>query len=70
MLRDFTAGIRNVVIAAALAIAPLSACGVKGPLKLPPAPAAGSKASESPTAPAQETPPADVAPQAPAATRP
>ena len=31
------------VVAAALGIAPLSACGVKGPLKLPPAPAAASK---------------------------
>jgi|KBSSwiStaDraftv2_1062776.scaffolds.fasta_scaffold82350_5 predicted small lipoprotein YifL len=66
MLRDFIAGVRNVVIAGAIAIAPLSACGVKGPLKLPPAPAAGSKAPESPAAPAQETP-ADAVPQPPAA---
>ena len=52
MLRDFIARIRNVAVAivavAAVGIAPLSACGVKGPLKLPPAPATGARPADSP----------------------
>lgn len=59
MLRDFIAGIRNVGVAivtvAAVGIAPLSACGVKGPLKLPAAPAAGAPAADSQPKPAPET---------------
>lgn len=59
MLRDFIARIRNVgvviVTIAALGIAPLSACGVKGPLKLPAAPAAGAPAADSQPKPAPET---------------
>jgi predicted small lipoprotein YifL len=56
MLRDFTARIRPLAIAcavaAAIGVAPLSACGVKGPLKLPtpPSTAAGAASSESPPA--------------------
>ncbi len=73
MLRDFKAEIRSVAIAAAtlaaLGIAPLSACGVKGPLKLPPQPAATPRPSEAPAAPVQQTPAEADAPQPPA-TRP
>ena len=58
MLRDFIARIREVAIAfvaAAICVAPLSSCGVKGPLKLPPAPAAAASA-EAPSAPSAEPP--------------
>jgi len=65
MLRDFPASLRAlaraVVLAAAVAIgaAPLAACGVKGPLKPPPAPAA-APASQTPAKPPTE--PAAAAP--------
>ena len=55
MLRDFPAVGRAVAAMLALALA-VSACGIKGPLKLPPPPAA-------PSAPAPESaPPAAPAP--------
>jgi predicted small lipoprotein YifL len=56
MLRDFTARIRRhaiaLAVAAAIGVAPLTACGVKGALNLPPppSPAAGAPAAESPAA--------------------
>jgi len=59
MLREFSARIRRAAIglavAAAIGVAPLAACGVKGPLKLPPPPAAeaGAPSSEPPAAPAE-----------------
>ena len=75
MLRQFIARFRNVAVvsvaAAALGIATLTACGVKGPLKLPPpTPAAtGAGAGESspatPPAAATTEPPAASAPKAP-----
>jgi len=54
MLRDFAAPFRTarraVVVAALLAI-PLSGCGIKGPLKLPPTkPASAPPATENPAA--------------------
>jgi len=70
MLREFSARIRRAAIglavAAAIGVAPLSACGVKGPLKLPPPPlpAAVVPSSEPPVAPAAP-PPAAPAPQPP-----
>lgn len=73
MLRDFNARIRKVaiaVVAAAVCIMPLFACGVKGPLKLPPpagaAAAAGAGAStpDAQSAPTPETP-ATSAPKPP-----
>jgi hypothetical protein len=70
MLRDFITRIRSVAtafaVAAAIGVAPLSACGVKGPLKLPPPPlpAAVAPSSEPPVAPAAP-PPAAPAPQPP-----
>jgi hypothetical protein len=70
MLRDFIARIRSVAtafaVAAAIGVAPLSACGVKGPLKPAPAPSAAAVAppSEPPAAPAAP-PPAAPAPQPP-----
>jgi len=70
MLRDFIGRIREVavaVVAAAMCVAPLSSCGVKGPLKLPPAPAAVPSAA----APAPEAQPApSPAPPATSATKP
>jgi predicted small lipoprotein YifL len=70
MLRDFIARIREVaiaVVAAAMCAAPLSSCGVKGPLKLPPAPAAVPGAA----APAPDAQPApSTAPSATPATKP
>jgi predicted small lipoprotein YifL len=68
MLRDFIAKIRRVAIglavAAALGVAPLTACGVKGPLKLPPppSPAAGMPSSEPPAAPTAAPQPAERKP--------
>jgi predicted small lipoprotein YifL len=56
MLRDFAAVGRAVAAMLALALA-VSACGIKGPLKLPPPPATpGAPASESapPAAPAPD----------------
>jgi predicted small lipoprotein YifL len=70
MLRDFIARIHRAAIglavAAAISIAPLTACGVKGPLKLPPppSPAAGAPSSESPAA-ADAAPAAAPVPQPP-----
>jgi predicted small lipoprotein YifL len=52
MLRHFSARIRRaavgLAVAAGIGVAPLTACGVKGPLKLPspPSSAAGAPASE------------------------
>jgi predicted small lipoprotein YifL len=60
LLRDFAAHGRAVAAMLALALA-VSACGIKGPLKLPPpptapsAPAAASEPQASP-APAEGTP--------------
>jgi predicted small lipoprotein YifL len=68
MLRDFIARFRMVataLAAAAVGLATLSACGVKGPLKPPPAPGAATATSpdsrpassiESPAAFPQNTP--------------
>jgi len=70
MLRDFIARIRGVAIgfavAAAISVTPLSACGVKGPLKPAPTPpsAAVVPSSEPPAAPAA-APTAAPAPQPP-----
>ena len=58
MLRDFIARFRMVAaafVAAAVGLAPLSACGVKGPLKPPPAPAATAGASAPGAQPAAST---------------
>jgi predicted small lipoprotein YifL len=63
MLRDFIARSRIVavaLVAAALILVPLASCGVKGPLKLPPAPAAAPTAG----VPAPEAQPAQTAPSA------
>jgi predicted small lipoprotein YifL len=51
-----------LAVAAAIGAAPLAACGIKGPLKLPPAPApvAGAPASEQP--PASSPQPAEPKP--------
>jgi predicted small lipoprotein YifL len=63
MLREFSARIRRpaigLAVVVAIGVAPLAACGVKGPLKLPPppSPAAGAPSSEPPAA-------ADAAPAA------
>jgi predicted small lipoprotein YifL len=62
MLRDFSDWFRRAAIGLAMAaagIAPLTACGVKGPLKLPspPAAAAGAPASD-PAATGGTAPPA------------
>jgi len=68
MLRDFIVRIRRVAIGFAVAAAiggvPLSACGVKGPLRLPtpPSPAASAPSTDSTEAP---TPTAAPAPQPP-----
>ena len=64
MLRDFIAPSRMVAavfVAGAVCLAPLSACGVKGPLKPPPkadasAPAPGSQPAPS-TEPSAAPPP-------------
>ena len=56
MLRDFAALGRAVAAMLALALA-VSACGIKGPLKLPPPPAAPSApaaATDSPAPPAPD----------------
>jgi predicted small lipoprotein YifL len=59
MLRDFAAVGRAVAAMLALALA-LSACGIKGPLKLPPPPAApsapGAATEPAPPAPDESTP--------------
>jgi predicted small lipoprotein YifL len=70
MLRQFIARFRNVAVvsvaAATLGIATLTACGVKGPLKLPPpTPAATGAGVSSP-----ETPPAAATTERPAASAP
>ena len=73
MLRQFIARFRNVAVvsvaATALGIAPLTACGVKGPLKLPPptpaATGAGASSPATPPAAATTEPPAASAPKAP-----
>jgi predicted small lipoprotein YifL len=62
MVRDFIASFRKVslvLVAAAICVASLAACGVKGPLKpVPPsAPTAGALPSEPPATPAQQPPP-------------
>jgi predicted small lipoprotein YifL len=72
MLRQFIARFRNAAIvsvaATTLGIAALTACGVKGPLKLPPpAPATGAGAGAGTIAP--ETPPAATT-EAPPASAP
>jgi predicted small lipoprotein YifL len=69
MLRDFSARIRRAAIGLAMAaagIALLTACGVKGPLKLPSPPAAapGAPASD-PAAAAGAAPPAAPSAQSP-----
>jgi predicted small lipoprotein YifL len=70
MLREFSARIRRaavgLAVAAAIGVAPLAACGVKGPLKLPPppSPVAGTPASEPPAA-ADAAPAATPAPPLP-----
>jgi len=70
MVRDFIVRVRGAAIvfavAAAIGVAPLAACGVKGPLKLPaPAsPATGAPSSEPPEA-ATPGPTASPAPQPP-----
>jgi predicted small lipoprotein YifL len=60
MLRDFIARFRMVAaafVAAAVSVAPLGACGVKGPLKLPPpAAAAGAPAPAAQPAASTESP--------------
>ena len=57
MLRDFAALGRAVAAMLALALA-VSACGIKGPLKLPPpppaAPSAPAAATDSPAPPAPD----------------
>ena len=55
MLRDFAAVGRSVAAALALALA-VSACGIKGPLKLPPPATPGTPAAgaESPAPPASD----------------
>jgi predicted small lipoprotein YifL len=75
MLRDFIARIRVVavaLVAAAAGFALLASCGVKGPLKLPPAsastPAAGVPAPEA--QPAQTVPSGDTSAPKPPETRP
>jgi predicted small lipoprotein YifL len=62
MLREFSAHSRTVAAAlvAALLTLSLGACGIKGPLKLPPAastPQAGTDATASPAAPEKERAP-------------
>jgi predicted small lipoprotein YifL len=72
MLRDFIARIRMVAVAfvaAALSVAPLSSCGVKGPLKLPPAPAAEPASAPAVGVPAPDAQPAPSA-ESPAAPAP
>jgi predicted small lipoprotein YifL len=70
MLREFFArigrGIAAFFAGAALASTVLTACGVKGPLKLPETPAAapGARPSDTPTAPAPSSP-LEPAPQPP-----
>jgi predicted small lipoprotein YifL len=70
MLREFSVRFRRAAIglavAAAVGAAPLAACGVKGPLKLPspPAPAASAPVSEPPAA-ADAAPTTAPAPQLP-----
>jgi predicted small lipoprotein YifL len=61
MLRDFIARFRMVAaafVAAAVSIAPLSSCGVTGPLKPPPkpAPVSAPEAQPAQTAPSTESP--------------
>ena len=59
MLRDFIARFRMVAAAfaaAAVGLATLSACGVKGPLKLPPAPAAAATSPGAQPAASTESP--------------
>ena len=61
MLRDFIARIRVVAVAfvaVAAGLALLASCGVKGPLKLPPAPASAPATG----APAPEAQPAQTGP--------
>ncbi len=76
MLRDFSdrigRGIVTLVAVAALASTFLTSCGVKGPLKPPPAPTAtpGARSSDTPapqesTAAPAPSSPLDPAPQAP-----
>jgi predicted small lipoprotein YifL len=74
MLRQFIARFRNAAVvsvaAATLGITSLAACGVKGPLKLPPAsPATPTPTGTDATGSAAETPPAattePLAPSAP-----
>ena len=58
MLREFLDTHRRVAIAVATVVAigaaPLAACGIKGPLKLPPAPATAAPAAEPATVPPSE----------------
>jgi len=68
MLREFSARVRMIAaafVAAAVSLAPLGACGVKGPLKPPPASAAAgastpgaqpAASTESPAASPPKTP--------------
>ena len=77
MLRQFIARLRNVAVvsvtATTLGVAPLVACGVKGPLKLPPpAPAAVGAGAPSPEArpPAATTDPPAASTPKPAETKP
>jgi predicted small lipoprotein YifL len=68
MLREIVARLRSVAVVAAagFGVALLSACGVKGPLTLPPKPppATATPSSEPPTAPAA-TPSDTAAPRPP-----
>ena len=77
MLRQFITRFRNVAVvsvtATTLGVAPLVACGVKGPLKLPPpVPAATGTGGSSPEAPppAAPTDPAAASTRKPAETKP
>jgi predicted small lipoprotein YifL len=60
MLRDFTGtpyrAACALAVAAAIGAAPLAACGIKGPLKPPPAPASAAPPFEHPPAPAPQPP--------------
>lgn len=63
MLREFLVAQRRTAVAAAMVVAlgaaPLAACGIKGPLKPPPAttPAGAKTPADPPAAPAQPAEP-------------
>jgi len=69
MLRDYTAAMRALTAVTTFAVVvavPLAGCGIKGPLTLPPAPAAPAAAA--PSAPAAAAAPAGTPQPAPAAS--